>query len=250
VLVVHGFGDHVGRYADLVRVLGGRGYGITAFDQRGHGASEGRRGDAKSFDLFLEDLDRLWSEATRAATGPLFVYGHSFGGLVVMRWLQTRVERPTAVVLTAPWLATAMAVPSWKMMAAALLLRIAPSLPIPSGASVPSYRTRDTDVIAAHEGDEAAHNLVSARFHAGVLAAQAAARSAPLPEGLRVLLVVPGDDPLVDSETTLAWARERGSGAELRIREGGRHEPHNDLGREEALSGVADWLDARGGPNP
>jgi lysophospholipase len=250
VLLLHGFGDHAGRYHDVARVLNARGYSVLAYDERGHGASEGPRGHADSFDLYLADLDAAWAEAKRSLRGPHFLYGHSFGGLTLMRWLQTRPQRPAGVVLSAPWLATAMRVPRLKLLAAKLLLKVAPALAIPSGANVPENLTRDPQRVAAYLEDPLVHHLISARFHAEAMKAQAEARARPLPSGLPVLLIVPGDDPLVAAGATLEWARERGQGVQVRVREGGRHELHNDLDRDEVLAGVADWLDACGASNP
>jgi alpha-beta hydrolase superfamily lysophospholipase len=80
--------------------------------------------------------------------------------------------------------------------------------------------------------------------------AQVAAVREELPRELPVLVVVPGDDLLVDAETTLVWARERASSTDVRIRMGGRHELHNDIDREEASGAVCDWLDQHGGVEP
>ena len=250
VLLVHGFGDHTGRYHDVARVLGARGYSVLAYDQRGHGSSEGPRGHADRFDLYLADLDGAWAETARRLSGPCFLYAHSFGGLVAIRWLQTRSSRPAAVVLSAPWLGTALRVPGWKLLAAKLLLRALPALAIPSGPSQPELLTRDPTRMAAYREDPLVHRLISAGFHAEVGRARASARAAALPPGLPVLLLVPGDDGLVDAEATLRWARRWGSGMEVQLREWGRHELHNDLDREAALTGVADWLDARQAVEP
>ena len=89
-----------------------------------------------------------------------------------------------------------------------------------------------------------------ARFHAETLRAQAETTAQPLPPDVPTLLIVPGADPLIDAGATLAWAREHGRGVDVRVREGGRHELHNDLDRDEVLAAVADWLDARGASNP
>lgn len=250
VVLVHGFGDHAGRFVELARILVGRGYSVFAYDSRGHGRSEGKRGHADRFELFLEDLDRVWAEASGVLRAPLFLYGHSFGGLTSIRWLQTRSVRPTAVVLAAPWLAIEMPVPAWKLLASKLLLRLAPALTLSSGASRPEFLTRDPVRAADYRADPLVHNRISARFYFETLRAQAAARAQGLPPGLPVLLVVPGDDRLVSAGTTLAWAAEKAPSAEVRIREAGRHELHNDLDREAGLAAAADWLDTRAPSNP
>jgi alpha-beta hydrolase superfamily lysophospholipase len=243
VLLVHGFGDHAGRYADVPRVLGARGLAVAAYDQRGHGRSPGRRGDAPGFESFLADLDAAWAHAERALPKPLVLYGHSFGGLVAMRWIQTRSSRPRAVVLSAPWLATKMAVPRWKLAAARVLLRLAPGLPIDSGADRPDFLTRDPERAAAYRADRLVHHVVSARFHAAVANAQAQALEAQWPE-VPTLLMLPGDDRLVDADAAGAWAK-RHPGITVLVRDEGRHELHNDLDRARALGAVSDWLAER-----
>jgi len=251
VVVVHGFGDHAGRYKDLVRVLGSRGYSVFAYDLRGHGESEGRRGDVDRFDVHLEDLDVAWAEAGRVLPGTTrLLYGHSMGGLLGIRWLQTRPFRFPGVVLSAPWLATAMDVPRWKLLVASVLLRVAPGLTISSGAPRPEFLTRDLLRAAEFRADPLVHHRISPRFHFDVRRAQVAALQEKLPRELPVLVVVPGDDRLVASETTLAWAREQAPTVDVCVRTGGRHELHNDVDREEALAAVCDWLDQRGGVEP
>ena len=248
LLIVHGFGDHAGRYRDLPRVLGARGLTVAGYDQRGHGASPGRRGDAADFAGFLSDLDAAWEHAERTLPAPRFVYGHSFGGLVVIRWVQTRLVRPAGVVLSAPWLATRMAVPRWKLAAARVLLRVAPTLPIASGSDRPEFLTRDPDRAAEYLADRLVHHRVSARFHAATVAAQAEAAGAAWPD-VPTLLILPGDDPLVDADAARSW-QKRHPGIHVLVREHGRHELHNDLDRDEALGAVAAWLESRLPPEP
>lgn len=248
VLLVHGFGDHGARYGDVGRIFGARGLVLAAYDQRGHGRSPGRRGDAPSFESFLADLDAAWAHARRTLPPPHFLYGHSFGGLVAMRWLQTRFERgrsatperPGAVVLSAPWLALRMAVPPWKLVAARLLLRVAPALPIPSGSDSAPFLTRDPERQAAYRSDPLVHHRISSRFHAATLAAQAAALAADWPP-VPTLLALPGDDPLVDADVSARW-RVRHPEVAVFVREGGRHELHNDVDREESIGRIAGWL--------
>lgn len=256
VLVVHGFGDHAGRYRDVAGILTERGLTVAGFDQRGHGGSPGTRGDAPSFSCFLEDLDRAWAEAARVLPAPLFLWGHSFGGLVAMRWVETRcaagmthreaeppASLPAGVVLSAPWLGLRMAVPRWKLAAARVLLRIAPGLPISSGSDRPEYLTRDPVRAAEYRADPLVHHRISSRFHAHLVAAQASALRAPWP-AIPTLLVLPGDDRLVDTEVSRAW-RARHPDVRLLVREGGRHELHNDVDRAHAIGRIGDWLDER-----
>ncbi|MSR36837.1 MAG: alpha/beta hydrolase [Gemmatimonadetes bacterium] len=248
VLVVHGFGDHAGRYRDVARVLGSRGLAVAAYDQRGHGGSPGRRGDAPGFASFLTDLDRVWEHALLVLPAPQFLYGHSFGGLVVMRWVQTRGAKPRGVVLSAPWLATRLKVPRWKLLAGRVLLRVAPALTIASGSDRPELLTRDPARAAQYVADPLVHHSISARFHDDAEREQARALEEGWPD-LPTLLVLPGDDRLVDAEVARRWA-ERHPVVAVLVRDGGRHELHNDIDLDQALGEVADWIEGRLAPEP
>ena len=128
----------------------------------------------------------MWAEAGRLLpeTTP-FLYGHSMGALVAIRWLQTRQVWLPGVVLSAPWLATAMDVPSWKLFLASMLLRVAPGLTISSGPPRPEFLTRDLLREGEYLADPLVHRRISPRFHAEVRRAQAAALQEGLPGSCR-----------------------------------------------------------------
>ena len=251
VVLVHGFGDHAGRYRDLVRVFGSRGYSVFAYDLRGHGRSEGRRGDVDRFGAHLEDLDVVWAEAAQLLPcSKEFLYAHSMGALVAIRWLGVRRPQLPGVVLSAPWLATAMEIPRWKSFVGKVLLRSAPALTISSGPPRPEFLTRDAKRGGEYCADPLVHRRISPRFHKNVQEVQEEALLEGLPRELSALVLVPGDDLLVDADTTLAWGRRQGPSVDVRVLPGGRHELHNDVDREESLGAACDWLDQRGDAEP
>src|SRR5690606_27036066 len=127
--------------------------------------------------------------------------------------------------------------------AAKVLLRVAPGLAIASGSDDPAHLTRSPERAAAYLADPLVHHRITARFHAGVVEAQAEAAAGPWWE-VPTLLVVPGDDRLVDARAALAWARAHPS-VEVRVRPEGRHELHNDVDRDAAIVGIGDWLERR-----
>jgi acylglycerol lipase len=129
-----------------------------------------------------------------------------------------------------------------------VLLRIAPGLAISSGSDRPEFLTRDPERAAQYVADPLVHHLISARFHAAILEAQTSALSDSWPD-LATLLVVPGDDPLVDAATSQRWAG-RHTGVSVLVRQGGRHELHNDVDRTAALREIAGWVEARLAPEP
>lgn len=242
VVVVHGFGEHSGRYVDVARFLTDRGWSVFAYDQRGHGESEGRRGRLRDFGVLLDDLDAVIADAERhpAGSGRPFLLGHSMGGLVVIRYLQTRGPACSGAVLSAPWLGTAVPVPWWKRLMAAVLRHLAPDLTVPTGMDA-VLLTRDPDAQRAYREDPLVHGRVSTRLFDEVVDAQHEALSGGLP--VPSLVLVPGDDGVADAERTLGWARGLPGDADVVTLEGLRHEPFQEPEKEAVLTRVAAWLD-------
>jgi alpha-beta hydrolase superfamily lysophospholipase len=245
ILVVHGLGEHSGRFSLLARALRDRGYSVFLYDQRGHGRSEGRRAYVSGFDRFVEDLALAAAAAERALEGPgtLFLYGHSMGALVLIRFLQTHRPRTPGVVLSAPWLGTRVPVPRWKELSAAVLRRVAPAVRVPT-AVAPEQLTADPEMQRAYLDDPLVGHGISVALYDAVLDAQRLCAEDAMP-ALPVLLLLPLDDSLVDIDRTREWASGLGRWVETAELPGTRHEPHNDVGRKALFGKVADWLDDR-----
>ncbi|MBT8337763.1 MAG: lysophospholipase [Gemmatimonadetes bacterium] len=241
VFLVHGLGEHAGRYAPLLEALLTAGHPVVAFDQRGHGASDGRRGVLRSFDHLVDDVFTV-AGAPQACLGPGSVlFGHSLGGLVAIRALQRGDRSWGAAVLSAPWLATRMPVPLWKRAVRPLMLRVAPRWTLPAGVRG-EHLTRDPERQADRARDPAVHDRVSAGLAAQAERAQQAALHGTLPRDLPVLVIAPGEDPLTDVPVAVEWAR--GTEARVAVTEvpDARHEPHNDRGREALFGALLEWL--------
>ncbi|HSR42869.1 MAG TPA: alpha/beta fold hydrolase, partial [Longimicrobiales bacterium] len=204
VLLVHGFTEHAGRYDHVARYFASRDLAVLAYDQRGHGESEGRRGRLPSFELLLEDLHRARDEALAGlpGDGPPVLYGHSLGGLVVLRYLQNDPPTTPAAVLSAPWLGMAAEIPWWKRLAANLLLRWAPDATFASREVTARGLTRDEALQDAYVRDPLVHHRISARLFDEVETAQRRALEEGVDPAVPVLVLVPGDDPIVDSALT------------------------------------------------
>lgn len=247
IVLVHGLGEHVGRYRELGQHLASLGLAVFGYDQRGHGESKGRRGVLTSFELLLEDLDRVAERVDRdmPGEGAPFLLGHSLGGLVVLRYLQSRRPRVQGAVLVSPWLATALPVPGWKRLVRPWLMRLAPDFALPNPMH-PDHLTRDPEMQRAFEEDPLVHSRISARMFAEVEAAQTAAlERAPGPE-VPLLVLVPGDDPLVDAATTEAYFGGLAGDVTVVRLEGMRHEPFQELDRAEVFRRVGVWIRGRG----
>lgn len=129
VLLVHGIGEHSGRYEPLGRHLSGHGFDVLGFDLRGFGQSGGPRAHVDRIEQYLDDIEDLLAEQRRLSV-PVVLFGHSMGGLLVTRYLVDGRPRPDLVVLSSPALDAE--VPRWQRLAAPVLGRLAPRLRIPS----------------------------------------------------------------------------------------------------------------------
>ncbi len=247
VLLVHGLGEHSGRYADFAGSLAEKGTSVFSFDLRGHGHSPGPRGDVDAFPRLLEDLIGMESEMSRQIPFgcPWFLMGHSLGGLICLRRLQVFKGSFHGAIISAPWLATSL--PDWIRSIGRFLGVVLPTVPLPAGVS-PDRLTRDPEMKEAWKKDPLIHTRISGRFFREAEREQRRARVSSLPDGFPALFLVPTDDPVVQSPVTIAYAKGIvGKGARVEILEGRRHEPLNDIGREEVYRVVIDWLAAQTG---
>lgn len=262
-MIVHGLGDHGLRYASLAEALAHRGYAVMVPDLRGHGESEGRRGDVGSFREFTSDVGDTVSALRRSLPQgvPLSLIGHSMGGLVVLRYLQGEGRSPSGMlapafsaprgvvgaVLSAPWLRTAQPIPRWKRLAGRVALRVLPGRPFAMDLS-PSKLTRDPVQRRIYEEDTLVHGLCSPRLFAEVEQAQQDAWNGAPGLKLPLLVIVPDEDQVVDPRTTLRMTeRLAGEPVDVLPVPGGRHEPYHDLGRERTIETTVAWIDERMG---
>lgn len=251
VLIVHGLGEHAGRYAHVAAALNARGYDVVAYDQRGHGRSGGRRGALAAPDDLLRDLAVVVDAARARRPGPLVLLGHSMGGTVAARFVaEEQAARPAAwhrpldaLVLTSPALDPGMSAAQRLLLA--VLGPLAPWLPVGNGV-VPAHVSRDPAVVAAYVGDALVHDRVTPRLVCWLVDAGAhvVARAA----GWRTptLLLYAGADRCVSPEGSAAFAaRAPAAFVTTHAYPALFHEILNEPERGAVLDTIADWLDAR-----
>src|SRR5512136_567634 len=99
ILIVHGLGEHSGRYGNYVAYFVPRGYALYSFDARGHGRSSGARGYVERFDRYVEDIERRAAQARSDWPGPpLFILGHSLGSLMALSYARQHSDRLTGLI--------------------------------------------------------------------------------------------------------------------------------------------------------
>jgi acylglycerol lipase len=243
VLLVHGLGEHSGRYEHVGEQFAAAGLEVSAYDQRGNGGSGGRRGHVERWSQLHDDLEeRLRAVRLAAGDRPVVLYGHSMGALVILGYLLSARPRPDLVVVTAPGLDSTLA--SWKKAISPVLGRIAPTLAIPTGID---GRTRSRDPVVAEKfaKDPACSTATTARFAAEGLAEQARVRRdyRGLGSTLPMLVLHGLDDGLVPPAASEILATL--PNVERRTYPGLRHELHNEPEGPAILDEVIAWLRER-----
>lgn len=243
VVLVHGYGEHGGRYGGTAAWLNGLGWSVSAQDHRGFGRSGGPRGDGPGLDAFVEDLHGFLA-GERLPDRPLVVLGHSFGGLVSLLALAGRPGLADAAVLTSPALVLRPLPRSLRILRR-VLLRLAPHLSV----DLPNNKDlvcSDPAEVERYWTDPLCHRHISAAFHAGF--EEGWNRLLPRAPGLDLPLLVleAGEDTVADPDAADPfWARVPPAGL-TRIRLAGfRHEILHDLRRAEARARLGPWLEAR-----
>jgi alpha-beta hydrolase superfamily lysophospholipase len=242
--IVHGFAEHSRRYDFVARWLAERGYAVYAFDQRGHGESEGPRNHTPRFATLLDDIERFL-EGTRREEGgrPLVLLGHSMGGLEVACLLARRRTDVAAAVLSGPGLALGEGIPRARIRAARILSRIAPRVRMPSGID-PRALSRDEAVVAAYRADPLIHSFMTARLAAELLGAVEGVGAQASHIETPVLIVHGEADPLCDVEGSRRFhAALAVEGSEIRTYPGLLHEILNEPERERVLADIHGWIE-------
>lgn len=244
VIMVHGLGEHIYRYEEWAKEFNRKNLGFAGVDLPGHGRSDGKRGHIKSYRDLYEMLDILISEAVKTFNGiPVFLYGHSLGGNVVLSYLLRQSPRIRGAVVTSPWLRLAFQPSKAKIMAASLLKYLLPSMVQPSGL-VTEHLSHDSDVVDRYRKDNLVHDKISLKLFSDAVKASNYILSHS--EGLRIpVLIMHGDSDLITSCEATAGFAEKASHAQLKIWKGGYHELHNEHFREEVFAEITGWIEKR-----
>ena len=244
LVTVHGFGAYCGLYRHVAGALLARGIAVTQFDCRGHGRSQGRRGHVDHFDDYHADLSLVVRRARELVPGvPWALMGHSLGGLIALHHVLRRQSQPQAdqLVVVAPWLELKMKVSMPKRAAAEVFARLKPTLTMSNGIKAEDV-SRSPEVVANFFRDPLVHHVATAGWLASVLQTQAAVRAMGTQLQVPTLLLVAGQDRIVSSEATLAFAQKAGSLTEVRRYPALYHELFLEPEREQVVSDIADWL--------
>jgi alpha-beta hydrolase superfamily lysophospholipase len=243
VVMMHGYGEHCGRYREFAQFLVRAGYLTCGFDARGHGQSPGQRGHIAHFERYVDDLQGFVLEQRRRyPSTPLVLLGHSNGGLIALRTVQTRRPVPDALIVVSPLVALRpkhKPVPRWL---AVILSSFASRLPLPSGLGREEL-THDTKILDVHRNDKLNHGRSTPGWYVAATGAMQQVFASLDTIRLPVLAIEADSDPIVLPQAiTRLYNGIASTDKELVVCKNSFHEVLNEVGRDETYRRIATWL--------
>ncbi len=241
MLLLHGFGEHGGRYNSFARRLTEHGVDVTALDLRGHGRSGGRRGDIMRFSQYVDDIDFLLHHhlAAPPGQGRPVLFGHSFGGLLALHVALRFSAAFSRLVVQSPLLEVGFPIPRWKSRVVRGL-RWWPTLTLPLGLD-PRGLSHDAAVVEAYRKDPWVHDRISVRayhaMHRAMTDAMAHAEQLALP----TLILFGSDDPIISAAACRSFSQRLQCPHQILEYQGCAHELHHEPIREDAAAAIASW---------
>lgn len=245
VLLVHGLGEHIGRYEHVAAHLVARGWDAVGYDHRGHGASPGKRGALHAGDDLLADLTAVVDAVRPVASAPFVMMGHSMGGLVAAQFVAEERRTVDALVLTSPALDAGLGFAQRLQLAIGLAL--VPDLAMSNQLDA-SRISHDPEVVRRYVADPLVHDRVTARLAKALVDGGAAVLARAPQWRVPTLLLWAGSDKLVSPKGSAAFAAAApATVVTSRCFDGLYHEIMNELDAAPVFTAIDAWLDPRRG---
>ncbi len=240
--VVHGLGEHAGRYARFAEGMAKHGMSTFAVDLRGHGESEGQRGHIDSWSQWTDDVSAFVKHVEGLAGAEVVPLGHSFGGAALLSTvLAGKLPNSKRFAVSSPALKLRLQAPAWKTALAPFASKIVPRLAMDNEVD-PATVSRIPEVVEVYRNDPLVHSRISSRMYTEWLNATIDILGRADQIKIPFLVLAGTADPLIDPEGSRRLHERAPSLSELHLLEGRYHEPFNDLGSDEVFQLIADWV--------
>ncbi|MBE0619112.1 MAG: alpha/beta hydrolase [Burkholderiales bacterium] len=240
IVLMHGIGEHCGRYEHVARFFNDCGYAVRAYDHRGHGRSGGRRGDVPDTGTLVQDAKIVIDDFAAKLSAPPLLLGHSMGGLFAAYYATLALSPLRGLILSAP--ALTLKLSGSQQLLLRILGAIAPGLGVPNGLKS-RYLSRRDEVVTAYDNDPLVHAKISARLLRAMLAAIEYTQAHASALRIKTLLLLGGDDRLVDASGSAAFFRKLAPGiGSMSTYPGFYHEIFNEAEASRVFDDMRAWL--------
>ena len=245
VVLVHGMGEHSGRYAEsVVPYLLKENYAVVAYDQFGHGKTKGKRGNCPSYNALLESLEIVINKAEFLFKDlPVFLYGHSLGGNIVINYALKKESNIKGVMATSPFLKLAFTPPKWKVNLGKFMLTILPSITLPSDIEEAAISSIASEVVRYQE-DELVHDKISPMYLFPVMEAGEYALANASNLKIPTFITHGTGDRIIDYKGSVEFCKQSKI-AELKLYNHCYHELHHDVCANEMMQTLTKWLNEK-----
>ena len=244
LMIVHGFGEHSGRYPAYVDHLPGRGFAIYGFDHRGHGKSPGQRGHINSWDEYRGDVRAFYKMVLAAhPDAPLFIFGHSMGSLIVLDYILHDSAGLAGTILSGTVIEPVGVGSPLLKAVARVLSALVPTFKLQLGLDPEGISTLP-EVVQTYQADPLVHGDSSARWGAESMKTLAWILPRANEINLPVLFIHGSADPFNTATGTQAYFEQvTYEDKAIKIYPGSYHEPHNDKDAAQVVKDVSNWLE-------
>lgn len=246
IFIIHGIAEHCNRYADKAQRFVEHGFVVESFDLRGHGQSDGRRNYVERFEDYLEDVEiKLLRVQERFPGLPLYVLGHSMGGLIMLDYYLERNPQWDGALLSAPAVKISDDISPFLVKISSVISTLFPKLPVVQLDS--SAISRDPEVVDAYENDPLVYRgKTLARTGAEIVKATKYVQDRLEQVRLPLLIMHGTGDQLTDPEASKQlYERAESQDKTLKMYEGLYHEIMNEPEKEQVFSDIFEWLETR-----
>ena len=241
--IIHGMGEHSGRYTYLVEALNTANISVVSYDQMGHGKTQGKRGHVANYDMLLGCVGELTSKMVELVPAkPTFLLGHSMGGNVLLNYILRRNPRINGAIVSAPWLKLAFDPPAIQVKLAKFVSGIVPGLVQSSKLDVNTI-SKDPKEVKRYVDDSLVHDKISTAFFVGVYEAADWAMQHAAELKTPLLLYHGTADKLTSHDASKQFCENAGGGdVTFKSLEGLYHESHNEPEREDLFKMIIEWI--------
>ena len=247
VILIHGFGEHSGRYAHVIDRLRNEHFGVLCIDFRGHGLSKGRRGYIDLFQHYEEDVKAAikFVQNKQPPKAKIFILAHSMGALVCLRLIAKMSNTIDGLVLSSPLFALKKPFPAWKICAVNILAKIWPNLPFRSTIKGKDL-TADTSIAKGYDADPLVLKSIPVKAVSQLIAGYEGARDIGPVIKHPFFMQISGLDPVVDPKAAQEWFKSvNNKDATIKFYPEFLHEIYNETRKEEAINDLIDWFNKR-----
>lgn len=243
ICLFHGIGEHTSRYKDVAKVVTNSGYVLFGADMRGHGRSGGKRGHYPSKKAILEDIDQVLQQGRNMFPEvPVFIYGHSLGGINVLFYSLQQHPDINGVIATSPGLKTALEKQQVKVFAAKLLGTLFPKFSLTSGLD-PHTLTRNEKAVQDYLNDPLVHHKMTLGFGKIMLEINHWTMKHAGEFSLPLLLMHGKADELTYSSGSVDFAAQLHNNCKLVLWDNALHELHKEPEKEKVLATITNWIE-------